>query len=231
MKDQHLVVIVPEMLQAAREFRLVVDQVADDDHQRPPADALGHLVQHGADVGVLLAVLVVERLEHPAELRRAALRMEGARRRPEVMTGEGGAAATLRAMVLVASVVLSRAGAEGAAAVAAVRAVLAEVWRASSSVEGINSVLRMQQSRHRRLTQGLLDLKRLYWNSHEFRTGKRKGQSPYSRLGVVLPALSWWEILKLSPEALRLLLPPLGHQRRLPPSEPQQELSPQEDAA
>jgi hypothetical protein len=173
----------------------------------------------------------------PAELRQAALRLEGARRRPEATAGEGAAAAALRGMVLVASVVLSLAGAEGTAAVAAVRALLAGVWRASSSVEGINSVLRMQQSRHRRLTQGLLDLKRLYWNCHEFRTGKRKGQSPYRRLGVPLPALSWWQILKLSPEELRPLLPPpmppppAGGQQPPAPAEPQQELSPQHVAA
>lgn len=164
-----------------------------------------------------------------ADLRRAALRVEGARRRPGVTAGDSATAAAARALVLVASVVLSLAGVEGAAALAAVREVLAGVWRASSSVEGINSVLRMQQSRHRRLTQGLLDLKRLYWNCHKFRTGKRKGQSPYSRLGVVLPALSWWEILKLSPDELRQLLPPLPPQP--PRSETQQELSPQNVAA
>lgn len=174
-----------------------------------------------------LAVLPVS-----VELRQAALRVEGARRRPEAMVGEGNGAAAVRAMVLVASVLLSLAGAEGAAALAAVREVLAGVWRASSSVEGINSVLRMQQSRHRRLTQGLLDLKRLYWNCQEFRTGKRKGQSPYRGLGVPLPALSWWEILKLSPEELRQLLPPPPLTGPPPLSlEPQQELSPQDDVA
>ena len=149
-----------------------------------------------------------------------------------VTAGEGSGPAALRGMVLVAAVVLSLAGVEGAAALAAVRVVLAGVWRASSSVEGINSVLRMQQARHRRLTQGLLDLKRLYWNCHEFRTGKRKCQSPYSRLGVPLPALSWWEILKLSPQELRQLLPPppSGGQRPPPPLEPEKELSGQEGA-
>jgi hypothetical protein len=168
-----------------------------------------------------------------AALRQAALRVEGVRRRPGLTAGEGTGAAAVRGMVLVASVVLRVAGAEGAVALAAVRAVLAGVWRASSGVEGINSVLRMQQARHRRLTQGLLDLKRLYWNCHEFRTGKRKRQSPYSRLGVPLPALSWWEILKLSPEELRQLLPPppSGGQQPPPPPEPQQELSPQDVAA
>lgn len=162
----------------------------------------------------------------PAELRQAALRVEGARRRPEG-TAAPNAGAAAGALVLVASVVLSLAGVEGAAVLAAVRTVLAGVWRASSGVEGINSVLRMQQSRHRRLTQGLLDLKRLYWNCHEFRTGKRKGQSPYRRLGVLLPALSWWEILKLSPDELRQLLPP----SQSPPTDSQQELSPQDVAA
>jgi hypothetical protein len=167
------------------------------------------------------------------EWRQAALRVEGSRRRPEVTAGEDSGAAAVRGLVLVASVVLSLAGVEGTAALAAVRAVLAGVWRASSGVEGINSVLRMQQSRHRRLTQGLLDLKRLYWNCHEFRTGKRKRQSPYSRLGVPLPALPWWEILKLSPQELRQLLPPSpsGGQQTLPPLEPEKELSAQEVAA
>jgi hypothetical protein len=160
----------------------------------------------------------------PAELRQAALRVEAARRRLGRRSGDSTTAAA-RALVLVASVLLFRAGAEGAAALAAVRALLDGVWRASSSVEGINSVLRMQQSRHRRLTQGLLDLKRLYWNCHAFRTGKRKRQSPYGRLGVPLPVLSWWQLLKLSPEELRQRLPPL------PPAEPLQELSPQDVAA
>jgi hypothetical protein len=175
----------------------------------------------------------VAALPVPAELRQAALRVEGARRRPEASAGDSAAAAATRALVLVASVVLCRTDAAGAAALAAVRALLAGVWRASSSVEGINSVLRMQQSRHRRLTQGLLDLKRLYWNCHTFRTGKRKRQSPYGGRGVPLPELSWWELLKLSPEELRqrLALPALEGQPPPPPAEPPQELSAQDVAA
>jgi hypothetical protein len=81
-------------------------------------------------------------------------------------------------VVLLASLVLSLAGPAGAEALALVRGALSGVWRASSLVEGINSVLRMQQARHRKVTPGLLDLKRLYWNCHRFRTGKRRGQSP-----------------------------------------------------
>ena len=79
--------------------------------------------------------------------------------------------------------------------------------RASSCVEGLNSVVRMQQSRHRKMTQGLLDLKRLYWNLRKFRTGRRKKTSPYERLGVSLPPnLSWWQLLQMTPDQLRPLL-------------------------
>jgi len=39
-------------------------------------------------------------------------------------------------------------------------------------------VLRMQQRRQKRMTQGLLDLKRLYGNSHAFAAGRRQGTSP-----------------------------------------------------
>jgi hypothetical protein len=81
--------------------------------------------------------------------------------------------------------------------------VLRGVWRASSLVECVNSVARMQQARHRRMTQGLLDLKRLYWNLRRFRIGRRKDQTPYSLLGLDLPELSFWEFLKLTPEQLR----------------------------
>jgi hypothetical protein len=81
--------------------------------------------------------------------------------------------------------------------------VLRGVWRASSLVECVNSVARMQQARHRKITQGLLDLKRLYWNLRRFRTGVRKDQTPYGLLGLNVPDLSFWEFLKLTPEELR----------------------------
>ena len=71
------------------------------------------------------------------------------------------------------------------------------MWRASSLVECINSVARMHQGRHRKMTQGLLDLKRLYWNLHQFRAGHRKNQTPYGLLGLKLPALSFWEFLRM----------------------------------
>jgi hypothetical protein len=63
------------------------------------------------------------------------------------------------------------------AAYARVAAVLEDTSRASSAVECMNSVLRMHQPRHRRMTQPMLDLKRLYWNTRPFRSGPRKDAS------------------------------------------------------
>jgi hypothetical protein len=138
-----------------------------------------------------------------SELREAALQVEGARRRPGATAGDDARSAALRGVVLLASLVLGLAGAAGAEALVVVRGVLAGVGRASSAVEGLNSVLRMQQARHRKVTPGLLDLKRLYWNCHRFRTGKRRRRSPYELLGVPLPPVPWWELLKWPPERLR----------------------------
>jgi hypothetical protein len=136
-------------------------------------------------------------------LRDAAVQAEGLRQRPEGLQGESPAAAALRGVLLATSLVLALAGAEGTAAVAQVQAVLGQAWRASSLVECLNSVARMQQSRHRRITPGLLALKRLYWNCRAFRTGRRRQQTPYGLLGVCLPTANWWELLRLSPEQLR----------------------------
>ena len=77
-----------------------------------------------------------------------------------------------------------------------VAAVLRGTVRASSAVECMNSVLRMHQSRHRTLTPGLLDLKRLYWNSRAFRGGKRKGKCPYEHLGLKLASYDFWRLLQ-----------------------------------
>ena len=99
---------------------------------------------------------------------------------------------------------LSQAGTEGQQAVTAIRDILRRAYRASSLVECVNSVLRMQQAGHRRMTQGLLDLKRLHWNCHTFGSGRRRKTTPYQRLGVPWPeGLSWWDVLKLTPEQLR----------------------------
>jgi hypothetical protein len=54
----------------------------------------------------------------------------------------------------------------------------------------------MHQSRHRTLTQGMLDLKRLYWNTRVFRGGKRQGRCPYEHLGLVRPRWDFWDLLQ-----------------------------------
>ena len=76
-----------------------------------------------------------------------------------------------------------------------VAAVFGRAMRASSAVECMNSVLRMHQSRHKTLSQGMLDLKRLYWNTRVFRGGKRRGRCPYEHLGLKLPSYRFWSLL------------------------------------
>jgi hypothetical protein len=138
------------------------------------------------------------------ELKDAALCQEGLRRCPPSLQGQSCSAALLRGLLLACTLVLAKAGEMGQQAVEAVPKALRRCWRASSLVECVNSVLRMQQARHRKISQGLLDLKRLAWNCHVFRTGVRRGQSPYQRLGVPWPeGLRWWDVLKWSPEQLR----------------------------
>jgi hypothetical protein len=78
-----------------------------------------------------------------------------------------------------------------------VSAVLWDTFRASSAVECMNSVLRMQQSRHRQMTQPMLDLKRLYWNCHRFRGGPRDKACPYEVLGLALPTFDFWTLLQI----------------------------------
>jgi hypothetical protein len=83
-----------------------------------------------------------------------------------------------------------------------VSAVPRDTSRASSAVECMNSVLRMPQSRHRRMTQPMLDLKRLYWNCHRFRSGPRNKACPYEVLGLDLPTDDFWTLLQTDPKEL-----------------------------
>jgi hypothetical protein len=93
-------------------------------------------------------------------------------------------------------------GAAGEAAYERVARVLERVVRASSAVECVNSVVRMHQARHRKLTQPLLDLKRLYWNGRAFVSGQRRGRCPYEHLGLVLPSYDPWALLQMGPREL-----------------------------
>jgi hypothetical protein len=179
--------------------------------QAPCADAVGLLRRPQAltyldEIHRKLGALPV-----PAEVREAAVQQEGLRRQRTLWQDNAPRAAALRGALLLCAVVLAKAGAVGATAVRAVPSILRSSWRASSLVECVNSVVRMQQARHRKVSQGLLDLKRLYWNTHVFRSGRRKGQSPYQRLGVPWPpGVSWWDVLHWTPERLRLELSTAG---------------------
>ena len=141
----------------------------------------------------------------------ALLGLEGLRRQPWRSQGTTPAAAAARGLALTRVVQLEKTSPGWREQAAGVNRVLRGVWRASSLVECVNSVARMQQARHRKLTQGLLDLKRLYWNLRRFRTGHRKDQTPYGRLGLRVPDLSFWEFLKLTPEQLREQLSATAH--------------------
>ena len=162
------------------------------------------------------------------DLVEAALQVEGLRRQPEAMRGADVSAGVMRALLLTAGLILSLSGAAGLQAAALVRGTLRGVWRASSLVECLNSVARMQQGRHRKMTQGLLDLKRLYWNCREFRTGHRRKKSPYQLQGLQLPTREWWELLRLTPEQLRQQLQGAN---KAAPEPPQQDVSAQGVAA
>jgi len=80
--------------------------------------------------------------------------------------------------------------------------ILTHTVRASSAVECMHSVLRMHQARHRHVSQGMLDLKRVFWHCRPLTHGKRRGACPDQLLGLRLPTDDWWELLQMDPEVL-----------------------------
>jgi hypothetical protein len=80
-------------------------------------------------------------------------------------------------------------------------AVLSGAWvRGRSAGEGVSRVVRMHQGRHRHVSQGPREFKRLYWRCRGFRERKRKGQNPYDLLGLHLPRSNWRQLLQMAPE-------------------------------
>lgn len=135
------------------------------------------------------------RVEGRPEVRVALVRLWRLQTRP-------GTAACPAALV-VARALCSRLTEDWQSAYRRVSEVLEQVLRASSAVECLNSIVRMQQARHRNLSQEMLDLKRLYWNCRPFRQGKRADNCPYQLLGVSLPSFDCWDLLQLGPDLLR----------------------------
>jgi hypothetical protein len=116
------------------------------------------------------------------------------RQRPRANT-TGGVGSAGHVAHLVQALVCRKMDANWQELYAVVTRVFRLTVRASSAVECMNSVLRMHQSRHRTVSQGLLDLKRLYWNCREFREGRRRRHSPYELLGLKLPSYRFWDLL------------------------------------
>jgi hypothetical protein len=114
----------------------------------------------------------------------------------------GDACLRLRQLVVIEQRLCERWCPQWQSAYRRVDELLCHAVRASSAVECVNSVVRMHQGRHRHVSQGLLDLKRLYWNCRIFREGKRTGKSPYDLLGLPLASLDWWQLLQMAPEEL-----------------------------
>jgi hypothetical protein len=120
----------------------------------------------------------------------------------QMQQAQGDARMRLRQLVVIEQVLCERLCPQWQSVYRHVDEILRHAVRASSAVECVNSVVRMHQGRHRHVSQGLLDLKRLYWNCRVFREGKRKGQSPYDLLGLHLPRSNWWQLLQMAPEEL-----------------------------
>ena len=135
--------------------------------------------------------------EPDAELREALVRLWWLRRQRPRGSHDGAIAGSGHVAHLVQQVVCQRLDAHWAKSYRRVSDVLRQTVRASSAVECMNSVLRMHQSRHRTVTQGLLDLKRLYWNCRAFRAGKRRGRCPYEHLGLKLHSYDFWSVLQM----------------------------------
>jgi hypothetical protein len=137
----------------------------------------------------------LQEAESNAELRAALVRLWWLRRQQPRGSSGGAVAGAGPGTHLVQRVVCQRLDAHWVESYRRVSGVLRPTVRASSAVECMNSVLRMHQSRHRTVTQGLLDLKRLHWNCRIFREGKRRGRCPDEHLGLKLPSYRFWDLL------------------------------------
>jgi hypothetical protein len=139
----------------------------------------------------------LQEAEPDEALREALVRLWWLRRQRPRGSNAGAVAGAGHVAPLVQRVVCQRLGAHWAGSYQRVSGVLRQTVSASSAVECMNSVLRMHQARHRTVTQGLLDLKRLYWNCRVFRAGKRRGRCPYEHLGLRLPSYDFWSVLRM----------------------------------
>jgi hypothetical protein len=93
----------------------------------------------------------------------------------QMQQAQGEACVRLRQLVVIEQGLCERLCPQWQHAYRHVDELLRHAVRASSAVECVNSVVRMHQGRHRHVSQGLLDLKRLYWNCpHSSWVGTRR---------------------------------------------------------
>jgi hypothetical protein len=144
----------------------------------------------------------LEEAEPCAELRAALLKLWQARHPQPCRQQPTTRRRRDPALVAIRTMICQKLDANWQTAYVRVGWVLRRTVRASSVVECMNSVVRMHQSRHRGLSNPLIDLKRLYWNCRTFAEGKRKGHSPYKHLGLNLPTYDWWTLLQMDPDEL-----------------------------
>ena len=80
---------------------------------------------------------------------------------------------------------------------AAVASLLDQPRRSSSLVEALNSRLRVLQMAHRNVPDSRLSLMALAWNLTARAEGRRRGPSPYARLGIDFAddRRAWYEVL------------------------------------
>jgi hypothetical protein len=135
-------------------------------------------------------------LSVPAAVRDALVRLWWLRRQRPRKSRESAIASCEHVLYLMQMLLCQKLDPNWRESYRQVATVLSQTVRASSAVECMNSVLRMHQSRHRTVTQGMLDLKRLYWNCRVFRGGKRKGLCPYEHLGLKLPSYDFCTLLE-----------------------------------
>jgi hypothetical protein len=138
----------------------------------------------------------LSQLPVPEELRAASVHLWWLRRQRRRGSDPAAVGGYRQMAPLVQEVLCQRIDPNWRESYRSVAAVLSRAVRASSAVECMNSVLRMHQSRHRTLSQGMLDLKRLYWNTRVFGGGKRRGRCPYEHLGLNRPGLGFWSLLE-----------------------------------
>ncbi len=139
----------------------------------------------------------LQEAEPDAALREELVRLWWLRRQRPRGPNDGPVTGSGHVAHLVQQAVCRHLAAHWAESYRRVSGMLRQTVRASSAVECMNSVLRMHQSRHRTVTQELLDLKRLYWNCRAFREGKRRGRCPYEHLGLKLPSYDLWQVLRI----------------------------------